>query len=98
VVANMAAGGHASSAAVLGVTLSFTILAVVAACLRLLTRFFISKAAGADDAFVAISTVSIPRMLTFGRFAHGYRSSQLHRLPRSVVKVSQVYSSELPRC
>lgn len=94
----MAAGGHASSAAVLGVTLSFTILAVVAACLRLLTRFFISKAAGADDAFVAISTVSIPRMLTFGRFAHGYRSSQLHRLPRSVVKVSQVYSSELPRC
>ena len=97
-VANMAAGGHASSAAVLGVTLSFTILAVVAACLRLLTRFFISKAAGADDAFVAISTVSIPRTLPYGRIAHGYRSSQLHRLPRSVVKVSQVYSSELPRC
>jgi len=53
----MVAGGHASRAAVLGVTLSFTILAVFSACLRLLTRFFISKAAGADDAFVAISTI-----------------------------------------
>lgn len=57
----MAAGGHAHGDAVLGVTLTFTILAVVTASLRLLTRLFISKAAGADDAFVAISTVSILR-------------------------------------
>jgi len=60
VVASMVKGGHATSEAVLGVTLSFTILAVFAAFLRLLTRFFISKAAGADDAFVAVSTVSFP--------------------------------------
>ena len=62
----MAGGGHATGEAVLGVTLSFTILAVVAACLRLLTRFFISKAAGADDAFVAVSTVSIPVTISLG--------------------------------
>jgi len=55
----MVSGGHASRDAVLGMTLSFTILAVIAASLRLLTRFFISRAAGADDAFVAISTVSL---------------------------------------
>jgi hypothetical protein len=63
----MGAGGHASRDAVLGVTLSFTILAVFAASLRLSTRFFISKAAGADDTFAAISTVSIsqcPRLNT----------------------------------
>jgi hypothetical protein len=54
------AGGHATGDAVLGVILSFTVLAVIAAGLRLLTRFFISKAAGADDAFVAVSTVSNP--------------------------------------
>jgi hypothetical protein len=94
----MAAGGHAHSDAVLGVTLSFTILAVFAACLRLLTRFFISKAAGIDDAFVAISTVSIPRTLPFGRLAHENRSSQLHRLSQFAVRVSQVYLSEPPRC
>jgi lipopolysaccharide export LptBFGC system permease protein LptF len=62
----MAGGGHATGEAVLGVTLSFTILAVIAACLRLLTRFFISKAAGADDAFVAVSTVSIPGTISLG--------------------------------
>jgi hypothetical protein len=80
------------------VTLSFTILAVFVACLRLLTRFFVSNAAGADDAFVATSTVSIPRTFPLGTFAHRFRSSQLHRLPQFVFKVGQDYSSELPRC
>lgn len=55
----MASGGHTSGDAVVGVTVAFTILAVMGTLLRLYTRFGISKMGGADDVFIAIATVGI---------------------------------------
>jgi hypothetical protein len=93
----MVAGGHASGDAVLGVTLSFTILAVFAACLRLLTRLFISKAAGSDDVFVAVSTVSYLSTLYSRNPADEHRSSQSRRPSQFGVKVGIAHSFRLTR-
>jgi hypothetical protein len=56
----MAAGGHTSGDAVTGVTVSFTIIAVICTTLRLYTRFVLNKMGGVDDIFIAIATVSSP--------------------------------------
>lgn len=56
----MASGGHTSGDAVVGVTVAFTILAVMGTFLRLYTRFGMSKMGGADDVFIAIATVGLP--------------------------------------
>ena len=53
----MAAGGHTSGDAVAGVTVSFTIVAVICTVLRLNTRFILSKMGGIDDVFIAIAQV-----------------------------------------
>lgn len=53
----MAAGGHTSGDAVAGVTVSFTIVAVICTVLRLYTRFVLSKMGGIDDVFIAIAQV-----------------------------------------
>jgi hypothetical protein len=57
----MAAGGHTSGDAVTGVTVSFTIVAVICTALRLYTRFALNKMGGVDDVFIAIATVCSPR-------------------------------------
>jgi hypothetical protein len=56
----MAAGGHTSGDAVTGVTVSFTIVAVICTSLRLYTRFVLNKMGGVDDVFIAIATVRSP--------------------------------------
>lgn len=55
----MANGGHTSGDAVVGVTVAFTILAVISTCMRLYTRIFMSQMGGVDDFFIAASTVSL---------------------------------------
>jgi Flp pilus assembly protein protease CpaA len=57
----MATGGHTSGDAVTGVTVSFTIVAVICTILRLYTRFALNKMGGVDDVFIAIATVCSPR-------------------------------------
>lgn len=52
----MANGGHTSGDAVVGVTVAFTILAVISTCMRLYTRIFMSQMGGVDDFFIAAST------------------------------------------
>lgn len=59
----MANGGHTSGDAVVGVTVAFTILAVISTCMRLYTRIFMSQMGGVDDFFIAASTVSLHRPL-----------------------------------
>lgn len=54
----MANGGHTSGDAVVGVTIAFTVLAVMSTCMRLYTRIFMSELGGVDDIFIATSTVS----------------------------------------
>jgi hypothetical protein len=49
----MGLSGHADPAAVLGVTISFTIIATFAVLLRLYSRIFIVHSPGKDDAFIA---------------------------------------------
>lgn len=49
----MGLSGHADPAAVLGVTISFTIIATFAVALRLYSRIFIVHSPGKDDAFIA---------------------------------------------
>lgn len=53
----MAAGGHTSGDAVVGVTVSFTAVAVICTVLRLYTRFGLNKMGGIDDVFIAIAQV-----------------------------------------
>jgi len=53
----MAAGGHTSGDSVAGVTIAFTIVAVVGTLLRLYTRFFLNGMGGPDDIVIAIATV-----------------------------------------
>ena len=53
----MAANGHAPGSAVVGVTISFTILAFIATSLRLITRFGIVRNAGLDDLVISIAVV-----------------------------------------
>jgi hypothetical protein len=59
----MATGGHTSGDAVTGVTVSFTIIAVICTVLRLYTRFALNKMGGVDDVFIAIATVCSPRQI-----------------------------------
>jgi len=54
----MAAGGHTSGDAVAGVTMAFTIVAVLGTVLRLYTRISLNGMGGADDVFIAFATVS----------------------------------------
>lgn len=53
----MAAGGHTSGDAVAGVTIAFTILAVMGTVLRTYTRFGLSKMGGVDDIFIVVAAV-----------------------------------------
>jgi hypothetical protein len=53
----MAAGGHTSGDAVAGVTIAFTVVAVIGTLLRLYTRFFLNGMSGPDDIVIAIATV-----------------------------------------
>jgi hypothetical protein len=53
----MAAGGHTSGDAVAGVTIAFTVVAVIGTLLRLYTRFFLNGMGGPDDVVIAIATV-----------------------------------------
>ncbi|KAK4623368.1 Wortmanamides biosynthesis cluster protein C [Fulvia fulva] len=53
----MAANGHAPGSAVVGVTISFTILAFIATSLRFITRFGIVRNAGLDDLVISIAVV-----------------------------------------
>ena len=56
----MGLSGHADPAAVLGVTISFTIIAAATVLLRLYSRVFIVHSPGKDDAFiVAASTMTV---------------------------------------
>ena len=55
----MAAGGHTSGDAVVGVTVAFTSLAVISTVFRLYTRLFLVKTGGPDDIFIAIAAVSL---------------------------------------
>lgn len=55
----MAAGGHTSGDAVAGVTIAFTILAVMGTGLRTYTRFGLSKMGGVDDIFIVVAAVSL---------------------------------------
>lgn len=48
----MGLSGHADPAAVLGVTISFTIIAVLVVVLRLYSRIFLVHSPGKDDAFI----------------------------------------------
>jgi hypothetical protein len=54
----MGLSGHADPAAVLGVTISFTIIATFAVLLRLYSRIFIVHSPGKDDAFIAAACVA----------------------------------------
>ena len=53
----MVLSGHADPAAVLGVTITFTILAVATVILRLYSRVMIVHSAGIDDLFIAAACV-----------------------------------------
>lgn len=52
----MGLSGHADPAAVLGVTISFTIIAAAAVLLRLYSRIFIVHSPGKDDAFIVAAS------------------------------------------
>ena len=52
----MGLSGHADPAAVLGVTISFTIIAAAAVFLRLYSRIFIVHSPGKDDAFIVAAS------------------------------------------
>lgn len=51
----MAASGHAPGSAVVGVTISFTVLAFMATVMRLYTRIGIVRNAGLDDIVITIA-------------------------------------------
>jgi hypothetical protein len=53
----MAAGGHTSGDSVAGVTIAFTVVAVIGTLLRLYTRFFLNGMGGPDDIVIAVATV-----------------------------------------
>ena len=53
----MAASGHAPGSAVVGVTISFTVLAFMTTTLRLITRFGIVRNAGLDDLVISIAVL-----------------------------------------
>lgn len=53
----MGLSGHASPSAVLGVTITFTIIAASAVILRLYSRVFIVHSPGKDDAFIVAALI-----------------------------------------
>ena len=53
----MGLSGHADPAAVLGVTISFSIVAAAAVILRLYSRIFIVHSPGKDDAFILAASI-----------------------------------------
>lgn len=73
----MAASGHASGEAVVGVTVSFTVLAVLATVARLVTRMGIVHSAGLDDVVISIAillsitlTVAMCQQVKYGMGRH----------------------------
>jgi len=50
--------GHASGPAVVGVTIAFTVLALLSAIGRLFTRTAIARSPGLDDVFIILAMVS----------------------------------------
>jgi hypothetical protein len=50
-------GGYAPAAALVAVNITFTVIAVTAVALRLVTRLLIVKNAGVDDAFIGVAAV-----------------------------------------
>lgn len=70
----MGLSGHADPAAVLGVTISFTIIAASAVILRLYSRIFIVHSPGKDDAFIVAAMV-MTMCLTI---AQGFQSTLSH--------------------
>lgn len=53
----MAASGHAPGTAVVGVTVSFTVLTFMATMMRLYTRIGIVRNAGLDDLVITVALV-----------------------------------------
>lgn len=73
----MSASGHASGEAVVGVTVAFTVLAVLATVARLVTRIGIVHSAGLDDAIISIAimlsvvlTVAMCQQVRYGMGRH----------------------------
>ena len=59
--------GHASGASVVGVTVSFTVIAFIVTVLRLITRLTIVRNAGLDDLIISFAMVfSIVLTITMG--------------------------------
>lgn len=52
ILGTMGMSGHAEPEAVLGVTITFTIIAVFAVALRLYSRIFLVHSPGKDDVFI----------------------------------------------
>lgn len=55
----MTVSGHASPAAIDGVTIAFTVIAAIAVFLRLLTRLRIVHNGGIDDIFIVAALVGV---------------------------------------
>jgi hypothetical protein len=53
----MGLSGHADPTAVLGVTITFTIIAASAVILRLYSRIFIVHSPGKDDVFIVAASI-----------------------------------------
>ncbi|KAF2170774.1 hypothetical protein M409DRAFT_51034 [Zasmidium cellare ATCC 36951] len=73
----MAASGHAPGSAVVGVTISFTVLAFMATVMRLYTRIGIVRNAGLDDIVITIAlaltsvlTVTMCQQVRYGMGRH----------------------------
>ncbi|KAK5114635.1 hypothetical protein LTR62_002208 [Meristemomyces frigidus] len=100
----MLLGGDASPVSVLVVTLVFTILATACGILRLITRLFVSRNAGYDDAFITAATIfSIgSASLTISeasfddqRRNHGIDAAQQLRYAKSVYASIIIYNAAL---
>ena len=73
----MGLSGHASPAAVLGVTITFTIIAASAVALRLYSRIFIVHSPGKDDAFI-VAALTMTICLTIAQGFQGMRLENVH--------------------
>lgn len=69
----MGLSGHADPEAVLGVTISFTIIAVSAVVLRMYSRIFLVHSPGKDDAFI-VAAAAMTICLTI---AQGFQGTPL---------------------
>lgn len=74
----MAASGHAPGEAVVGVTVSFTILAFVATSMRLYTRLGIVRKSGLDDISITIALI-LTIILTVTMCQQGLSITSKHR-------------------